>query len=245
MALEGTIKTPLGEVSKKNAAIIGGIVVAMGVYVWYRGRQQAQASIAAAGASEIDPATGYPYGSAEDAAALAAQGNYISPGGGGVGGGGSSIPTPNTGPGTFTSNAQWSQYAQSYLTGNGQVSDAGALSAALGKYLAGQAVTANESILIHMATGIAGLPPVSGATGFPPSINTTPTPEPSPQYVNVVEGTHVDDFLAAHSDLNLTLAKLQELNPGIILRASARGYDPNGNTWVINSAGSGGKVRVS
>lgn len=243
--LEGTFKTPFGDVNKKTAFVVGGFIVALAAMVWWRQRQAnaKAASVAQAGGSLINPATGYPYGSAEDAAALAAQANYVSAGGGG--GGGSSIPSPNSGPGTFTTNAQWAQYVEQYLTGNGTVTDTAALSTAIGKYLAGQPLTSAEVDLVHMATAIGDKPPLSGVNGFPPSINTAPVTEPQAKYVSVEEGTHVDEFLAQHSDLNLTLAKLQDLNPGVIKRASARGYDPNGNVWVINSASSGGKVRVA
>lgn len=243
--LEGTITTPLGTVNKKTAVVVGGFVLALAGIVWYRQRKAAQqaASVAAVGGSLINPATGFPYGSAEDAAALAAQGNYVSPGGGG--GGGSSIPTPNTGPGTFTTNAQWAQYVEEYLTGNGTVTDNAALSTAIGKYLAGQPLTSAEVDLVHMATAIGDKPPLAGPTGFPPAINTAPVTEPTTKYVTVPEGTHVDVFISQHPDLNLTLDKLQALNPGVIKTASDKGYDPAGSVWVINSAASGGKVRVA
>jgi hypothetical protein len=241
MALEGTVTTPFGQVSKKTAVIAGGFVLALAGIVWYRQRQAnaKAASVAAAGGSTIDPATGYPYGSAEDAAALATQAGYVSAVGGGGGGGGSSIPTPNSGPGTFTSNAQWAQYVQQYLVGNGSVTDSGKLSTAIGKYLAGLALSSDEIDLVHMAVAIGDKPPVAGSTGFPPSINTAPAPEP--KYFDIGhDGEHVDTFLSAHPEFNLTLEKLQALNPGHILRASNKGYDPNGDFWVINAT----RVRI-
>lgn len=76
----------------------------------------------------------------------------------------------NTGPGTFTTNAAWSQYAQSYLTGTVGL-DAETVSAALGAYIEGQPVTTAQQSIINQAIAYAGQPPVTGTNGYPPSIN--------------------------------------------------------------------------
>lgn len=175
--LEGTVNTPLGTIKKEYLLVGGGILLIVGV-TYYKTRKAKQAAAtAAAGANVgIDPATGYAYGSAEDAAALANQAQYINPtqpfapGGGGSGN--------NIGPGGFTSNAQWSQYAISTLTANGSVQDAGKLSDALGKYITGRPVTEEEQSLIQMAIAIADKPPVAGPTGYPPSISVAAAPPP-------------------------------------------------------------------
>lgn len=176
--LEGTVQTPLGNV-KKETALLGGVAIAvfMGV-VYYRSKKaKAAAATANAGANTgIDPATGYAYGTPEDAAALANQAGYINPGQpfySGSGGanfvGGSGTP----GPGSFTSNAQWTQYAEQIMAQNGNQDSTG-LASALGVYLAGQPATPTQVDLIHQAIAIADKPPIAGPTGYPPSINTTP-----------------------------------------------------------------------
>lgn len=243
--LSGTIKTPLGTVSKTNAAIAGGLVAVLVGVVWYRQKKNASPyDPTAAGTAEINPATGYPFGSVEDAAAMARQAQYVSPGGsvgGSGGGGGGSIGSGAT-P-RFTNNGEWSQYVILYMSENDLIDDPSMLSAALGKYLAGQPVTTEQTSLIEQAIAIADKPPLAGSTGYPPSINTSPTA--APQYMNVTEGTWVTNFLASHVELNLTLDKLKALNPGVIMLASAKGYDPQGTNWVINSAATGGRIRIS
>lgn len=176
MVLEGTLDTPFGAMKKQTAVLVGGgLVLILGI-VWYRSKKQSQAaSVAAAGSSEIDPATGFPFGSPEDVAALSNQSGYLFPAiGGGGGGGGGGTTTP--GPGSFTNNAQWSAYVLQQIGG----SDPAKLQAAIGQYLSGAPATIEQQGLIHQATAVGGLPPVSGPTGFPPAINTSPTTEPAP-----------------------------------------------------------------
>lgn len=176
--LGGQVHTPFGN-AKKEYLLVGGGVFLLLLIVFYRQKKAHQAAAtASAGANTgIDPATGFPYGSAEDAAALANQGSYINPtqpfapGGGGSGGG---YPTANTGPGNFTNNAQWAQYAEQYMYSNGQITDLGPLSNAIGKYLAGQSTSADEHSLVNQAIAVAGYPPVAGPNGMPPSFNTSP-----------------------------------------------------------------------
>jgi len=77
--------------------------------------------------------------------------------------------TTGTGP-PFSTNAQWSQYVLSYFASSSSLA---AITDAIGLYLAGQPVTSAQQGLINDATAIAGPPPVSGASGYPPSINVT------------------------------------------------------------------------
>lgn len=179
--LEGSINTPVGNVSKKTAAIVAGGVVILGVIVWVRGRKTAaNEALAAAGQADVNPATGYPFGSAEDAAALAAQASYVSPVGGGVGGiGGGSGGATSTSPGTFGNNAQWSQFVQQYMTDNQIVSDGSLLASALGKYLGGRQVSTDENNLIQQAIAFGGFPPIAGTNGYPPAINVSASPPPT------------------------------------------------------------------
>jgi hypothetical protein len=177
--LEGTMKTPFGEVKKSTAALVGGVVVIGGVLYW-RHTQQVNAANAAATAAaansaanqtgvdntQIDPATGFPYGSAEDEQALASQqGIGYTPWGYGGGGTGT---TGTTGGPPFTSNAQWASYAESVMGSTGT----DATAAALGHYLAGfNPITPDEQTLIDEAIAIAGPVPVPGTDGYPPSIH--------------------------------------------------------------------------
>ena len=184
-------------VKKQTVAIAAGAVVILGIGV-YRYRKQAAADAATAADnaaaqapgtgtdSAIDPATGFPYGSIEDASALTSQSGYITPFG--AGGQGTTYltggPYPGGGqtPGGFTSNAQWSQAAEDYLV-NTASGDANTVGNALGKYITGQVVTAAQSDIVNQAIAFEGYPPVAGANGYPPSIRTAapvPTPNPNP-----------------------------------------------------------------
>lgn len=169
--LEGTIKTPLGQVQKKTALYLAGGAVLLGGIVWYRQKQSASTATTANPAdAEIDPATGFAYGSAEDAAALAQQAAYVTPSVPTGGGAGTAIPS-NIG---FASNGEWSQAVIQYMISNGTVSDPTQLSAALGKYITGAYATPTDVTLIQQAIAVDGLPPISGPSGYPPSINQTP-----------------------------------------------------------------------
>jgi hypothetical protein len=189
MALEGTLNTPIGKVPKKGAVIVGvGAVGVLGI-VWYRSKQQASqdSSQSSTDNSNIDPATGYPYGSPEDVAAeqqLQGQSGALGPlydpqyyggYGGGYGGG---FPGPQ-GPGSFTSNAQWAQFAEDYLV-NTVGESATDVGNALGKYITGQPVTTDQEAFINQAIAFADKPPVPGPDGFPPSIRNAPPPPPPP-----------------------------------------------------------------
>ena len=197
MVTPGTVKI-FGNNVPKPVAIGGGIVLFVGGVYYYRKNRDATAnaaSVAAAGTDEIDPATGYPYGSAEDAAALDTQNNYAMAGGTGggygytgySGGSGSGIFGAGQ-PGSFNSNAEWSQYVQAYEINN-LGGDAPTIANAIGKYITGQPLTTDTMVsIVQSAIAIAGYPPVSGPNGNPPSFTTgvvstpdpTPTPKPTP-----------------------------------------------------------------
>jgi hypothetical protein len=181
MALEGTVKTPFGEMKKKTAAIagIGGIAIIGIIYYKNKQTQAANAAATAAAANsaanqtgtnntQIDPATGFPYGSAEDEQALAAQqGIQYTPwggyGGGGGGGGGGGNPGP-----PFTSNAAWASYCEQSMGSTG----ADAIAAALGHYLVGVPLATGENTIVDQAIAIGGYPPVAGPNGYPPAFKT-------------------------------------------------------------------------
>lgn len=185
MAMEGTVKTPFGPMQKKTAVIAGGGAVILIGVVYYRSKKAAAANAAATtaaattdantGQSGIDPATGFPYGSAEDAAAIAGQQgisyNPYSP----LGGGGPTGQYPQTGP-PFTSNSAWAMFCEQTMGSTG--SDA--IAAALGHYLTGSPLQSGEPTMVDQAIAIGGYPPVAGPNGMPPALNTNnPNPNPS------------------------------------------------------------------
>jgi hypothetical protein len=172
------VKLPLGgSHPKKQVYLYGGAIAIVVAYALYKKRQNA-ATATTADPTQTDPATGYAYGSAEDATALAGQSAYQNPVDYG-GGGGPSSGTTSTGlptGGGFTDNGQWKQAADAYLAGIGL--DAGAVSSALGKYLSGEFVNATEKNYVEQAIGSEGRPPVAGANGYPPSIRVQSTGGP-------------------------------------------------------------------
>jgi hypothetical protein len=178
MDLGGTIHTPVGPIPKKMAVIGGsGIALVLGI-IWYRHRKTAAANAATAATApgDIDPATGYPYGSPEDAAALSAQGTSLTSVGGGSGGGGGGSSIPGTG---YATNAEWSQAVLAYFTNSGFVTDPGLYAMAISLYLSGEPA-GDYRPLIEQAIAFGGMPPVPGTNGYPPSINETPSPTPTP-----------------------------------------------------------------
>lgn len=180
MALEGTIKTPFGTMEKKTALIIGGVGVGLAGIVWWREKQSGGLISNANATGEIDPATGFPYGSQDDLNALAAQESLTGTGigVGGNAGGSASIPPGGTTGGAFTTNGEWSQDVIAYMTSNNLVEDPTQLSTALGRYLTGAFVDPDKDAalvsLIQQAIAVKGYPPVAGPNGFPPAINTHP-----------------------------------------------------------------------
>lgn len=220
-ALSGTMKTPFGEAKKSTVAAMAGVVVVVGV-IWYRQKKaSAAAATASAGASTgIDPATGYTYGSPEDAAALANQALYQTASGGGTsaGGGGSSSSTG------FSTNAEWVQAVIAYMVNANLVSDDGAaMSAALGQYINGLPVTSDQATLIHQAIAAEGPAPVAGAAGYPPGINTSnTTTSPTPTGVPAAP-----DGFSARPTSSTTVDLWWHIVPGV-----------NGYTVWIRKAGS-------
>lgn len=166
------VKLPgVGPVSKRTL-LIGGGAAALVVFLWWRKRKATNTTPAAAtDSSTTDPnaldTTGYGYDPS-------LSGGFVGSGGG------FSTDQPIGGINQPLSNAQWTLNAEQMLSG---IVDAGALSAALGAYVTGNAVTSDQESLIDQAIAVAGYPPVAGATGYPPGIRTqagggqtTPTP---------------------------------------------------------------------
>lgn len=178
--MDGNVKVPIiGSQKKKYVYIGGGLIAVIFGYAAYRAHQaRLAATTTTTTQGEIDPSTGFVYGTPEDAQALAALQAYQTPsantpGGGGDVGTGSTIIQ-------FVSNAQWSQAAHDFLVNTAGL-DAPTVSAALGKYLTGSPVTEAQHSIAEQAIAAEGLPPVSGTDGFPPSIRTgAPVTNPPP-----------------------------------------------------------------
>src|SRR5215831_1530319 len=204
------ITLPGGMKIKKNVAIVGGVFAgSIAAYFLWRQRQANQAASTDTSSANIDPQTGQPYGSPEDQAALAQLSGATLPtadsasfvggqivgydqfgnpiygsGAGGFGGSGFG------GPGGFSSNAQWTQAAESLMGSTG----ADAIAAALGKYLLGVPLTPDQQTIVQQAIAAEGFPPVPGPDGFPPSFRTAETPPPTGGGTakNPVQGLSVD-----------------------------------------------------
>lgn len=169
-----TVNIPgAGEMKKKTLLIVGGgAAVILAVY-YVRHKGASQSSQATTTPDQIDPATGYAYGSPEDAQALADQSAYQNPVGYGGGGGPS---TSGTTVNPIATNAEWTQAAESYLTSNGL--SFSPVSSALGKYITGQPLTSSEAGIVNQAIAAVGQPPVAGANGYPPSLKMTTAATP-------------------------------------------------------------------
>lgn len=152
-----TVTLPaIGTVERKYVLAGGAVVAGIVAYAYWKHRS---ASSAANAASAIDPATGLPY-SAENQATT----GYVN-------------PNPNadgsstvSGTGAITTDAQWTADVETKLTG---LYDATFLVNTLGKYLAGQALTSDEALLIRAAWAVSGHPP-----GNQQIILTTTNPNP-------------------------------------------------------------------
>lgn len=172
------VKVPgLGTQKKTTVYMVGaGVIVVIGV-AYYR-RKKSASSTSTTGTTDptaIDPATGFAYGSTEDATALAGQSAYQNPVDYG-GGGGPPSSTPPTAA-AFTSNPQWEQAAVTFLSDTVGLSSS-AVSTALGHYLNGTAVGPSDRALIEQAIAAEGQPPSAGPNGYPPSIRDIAAPPP-------------------------------------------------------------------
>lgn len=268
--LEGTVKTPFGTVEKKTAAYVGGGIVILGAIVYWREKKSGglNSTNSTSTQGEIDPATGFVYGTPEDLAALAAQGTTLGPGGTAVSGGGgsASIPPGGTSGTGFTSNGEWVQAVIAYMTSNNLVEDPTQLSAALGKYVTGAFIDPDKDAtsisLIQQGIAVEGYPPIAGSTGFPPAINThpgtsgppgpphppppgPPPPKPLPKRRYVV----VAEYVTGHVVWNSTLSGIANRSGRSVSQlASWNGIaNPNiihtgAHIWIDPASGFSGSV---
>jgi hypothetical protein len=200
MAIEGTVHLPVfGAVKKKSALLFGGGGIGLiFVIYWVRQHRAAQTAAAASSAnttgaggsvtdpagntcSAVNPATGYCPGTLEDQQALSGAGGDDSAydtsdldeglTGAYYGAGGATQSTA-PGPGNFADNAEWAQYVEAYITTT-LGGDPATVGNAIGKYLTGQPVTPDQVTIVNEATAYGGQPPIAGAAGDPPGVNTT------------------------------------------------------------------------
>lgn len=216
--LEGNVTIGGKSFPKKYVGLGLGAVAVVGLATVYKRQKAANAASAATATGDltasanIDPATGFPYGSAEDAQALSdwqvssgLPSNTF--GGGGVGGSGQA-------PGAFVNNAQWAQAAEQSIGSTG----GDAKATAIGRYLLGQSLGPDQRRAVEQATAAQGAPPVAGPNGFPPAIKDRPTtpdkPPPKNHPTREVSANGHDTLrdIAAHSGTT-TYPQAEKLNP--------------------------------
>lgn len=243
-----TIKLPgMGPTNKKTVyAGLGVLAVAVGIYYYRKRNAAATASTTTTDGSNIDPATGYETGSPQDLAALAAQGQVppdYSPGTV-VNGMGGPTPTYTYPAASFATNDQWGQAAESYLVAQVGL-DAPTVSAALGAYIAGKALTASQQSVIEQAIAQVGQPPIPGTNGYPPSIRTQAVTPPV-QLKNVVDEaklsapTNARQLVQQHSDPSASANNVEanlRLTYNDPRNAPYRGYyQSHGGWWPAKAA---------
>lgn len=123
--------------------------------------------------NSMDPTTGVTYG--DEQSGYGAGGYYGGSGGGGYYGGGGS----GSGGQQYSSNAQWAQAAESYLSGQ-MGENPTQVGAAIGHYITGQPLDPAQVSLVEQAIAFTGQPPVAGPGGNPPGYVTAPQPKPKP-----------------------------------------------------------------
>lgn len=160
--LQGTVNVPgVGTVQKKYVAAGAGVVGVIVLYVWWNQRQ-GNAGVLATG--EAGEAVGDEL--LEDTSGVPGT-DYVPP------------VVQNPPPvvdeqGVITNNAQWAVAAVSALTDVG--ADTAAASSAIGRYLAGLALTATAADLVRQAVALVGEPP-TGDHVIKLEPVTTPNPE--------------------------------------------------------------------
>lgn len=181
-------------VKKSTAAVVGiGAAVVVGIAIMRARKNSAAASATSTtptDQTQIDPSTGFLSGSPEDLAALQAidSGSFGVGTGLGIGGTGT-VGQGN--PQAFTSNAQWAQAAEQFITGSSGGLGAGdAVGNALGKYITGGELNTSQVDIVNQAIAFENYPPVAGPDGYPPAMRTAPV-QPPPHPSNRVQVPNV------------------------------------------------------
>ena len=194
-----------GRIPRRTVFVVGGIAVALGVFLVYRHRR---AQLAAQ--PTVDTATG---------STLNADGTYQNP-----------APVVHqstidtTGGAVPTSNDQWAQKAIGLMPQWDPVF----VQTALGKFLAGQPLTSDEANAVRVAEALAGPPPVGNltivmqTTASAPGADSTPPAAPAPITVpdtlTPPEGINLYDWcyqVSQQYHISLDLNGLRALNGGM------------------------------
>jgi hypothetical protein len=161
----------------KPVLLIGAVAGAGALgYAWYRDRKKKAAAATAPPADTTGTttdSTSYGYGAYADEGAYA-YGAYTYNGEPyGYGGFNAGLPYAPAASvaGAPETNAQWTQ---SVVTGLGDAYDKQAVLDALGAYLRGAQVTADQDRIIGAAIATNGYPPVAGTGGYPPNVKSSP-----------------------------------------------------------------------
>lgn len=162
-ALEGTVHLPgMGEVQKKYVVAGGGVVALIVGYVWWTGRQ----GNAGAAATDGTPAEGDAVGTGlEDTSGVPGT-DYVPPVD-------QLPPAVVDNPSVINTNAEWARAAIAALTDVGV--DTLAASSAVGRYLAGLALSPTAADIVRQAVALVGDPP-SGDHPIKLEPVTTPNP---------------------------------------------------------------------
>jgi LysM repeat protein len=255
-AAKGSVKLFGQHMSKKTLGVAALVGVGVIGYAYYR-KSKGASSASTATTATTDPATGYPYGSAEDTAALAAQDSGTNTNLSGVGSYGAIDPNTGipyaqevatggggaTGTGTTTTtasvtNSQWEQEAISDLEAGGVaqsvVNDA---ESGLPRYLAKLKLSSGQATAVQMAVGLAGPPPEGGPFSIIPS---APAPIPFPpkkpvsKTVTANGKQTLDEIARANKISEADLLSLNAGNESIIKRYWGTGKPvPKGSKWKV------------
>lgn len=161
--LQGTVKLPgMGEVQKKYVLAGGGVVALIVGYVWWSGRQ---GNAGTAGTGAVEPEGDALGTGLEDTSGVPGT-DYVPP----------VVQNPPPvvdNPDVINTNAEWARAAVAALTDVGV--DTAAAASAIGRYLAGLALSAAAADIVRQAVALVGEPP-SGDHPIKLEPVTTPNP---------------------------------------------------------------------
>jgi hypothetical protein len=252
-----TVDIPVaGKQNKKVVAVVAVGTAGVIAYIILKKKTSGgSASASNAANTGIDPATGYPYGSSEDEAALAAQSSDTSGSGSDIdpatgyaygseqdeealaaqSGSADSIDYGSsaiTGTTSFTTNSEWAQQCEQVvpplINSTTAQSD---VAAAIGRFLAGLSLTEEQAQIIQVCESEEGPPPVGTFAIIPAPATTVSSGTPTDVVVPHVEGDSIDAATDALSAAGLELHINQTLK--------------GGTTYVINSQTPGAGVTVA
>lgn len=209
----------VGGVPRRTVEIIGGGAVAFVAWRWWRSRATANSA-----------AVPVPVDTSNSGSAQSSVG-YSNPGG---------IPLQTAdSTGVILTDAQWTQAAESALSG---LYDPSTVITALGSYLAGQPLTADQQIIVRAAWAIEGKPPEHPSLPIvpvqsPPASGGGSTPPSSAPREYVSDGTISLNGLASarHTNANTIVALTMPHQPADVTAYLKLGsYSrvlPKGTKW--------------